>query len=192
MDNNISFGATFRLNTYINASKTHKRTPAAIVELAKTDVKDIDTLVNISRDWEKDGKKNSGFSNYVNMILARLSNDDADPEQTEHYLALTLQKDNYEKLNSKDVLGVSLFTENGTAGDLDFLQVAPKTCKTFETPERKYRNVGSAMIDYLKKAFSNVHIFVNPAPSAKGFYTKKGFVQYCKECSWYWHLPKNN
>ncbi|MDY6358625.1 MAG: hypothetical protein SPL76_03805 [Cyanobacteriota bacterium] len=191
MNNNISFGASLKTNTFIRKGRMHTPVSVSIVELDKTNANDMNALSTISDSWNKEGSKNCRFNNYVDMILTKAGSEENDFSVKDHYLALTTQKDNFEKLDPKNVLGVSLFSEDGVGGELEYLQVHPNTCKSYAGSKRVYKNVGTAMIDYLKDTYSKVHIFVNAAHDAVKFYYKNGFVPYNKSYSWYLHLPQN-
>lgn len=91
------------------------------------------------------------------------------------YYVVTAQKYNFGKLDYKDVLGIIEYTHDKDKkyDYIDHIQVNPKYMNKSNT--RLYKNVGTALLDFIKnlKGFDN--IYLDSLKSAVNFYTKNGF-----------------
>ena len=170
--NPVSFCANYKTNTSV-ISKNNKQ-PVSIVELDKEN--DMGLLCDLSELW---GKKTG---NNVEMLLSDFAKDiDEKPDvNAEHCIVLTLQKDNFDNLDPKKILGVSLFSEEDYENVINWFQVDPSNNFMFNPQKRKYKKVGEAILDYLTYEYDKKPIYVNSSNGAINFYKKYGFKSYDK------------
>ena len=173
--NQISFTARFVKNTTVKkldkATGDYKDKKVAIVELDQKDEKDLDSLSKISKNWNINGGV------FVGCIYGDAKKNKL-PEDVikEHYYAITTQRGGYKNLNPKKVLGLNMFSEmNAPYDDLTWLETKPTTSVKISSA-RKYKNIGSAMIDFLTKEYSQKPIHVYSAEDAIMFYRNNGFT----------------
>lgn len=175
--NRINFTASFVKNTTIkkkdSPSAKPENTSVAIVELDKNDENDIQALTELKNDWtQRSGK-------YIRSIyyIAKRERPDFDVEK-EHYYAITTQKDNFDELNSDQVLGVMLFyetTPDEELNEIKYLEVEPSNSRTLNK-ERKYSGIGSRMVDFVTQTFRQKPIYVYSDVNAVSFYSYKHFT----------------
>lgn len=156
----------------------------SIVELDSTKLSDVNALGKTSKSWEKKG------AIYVNHILYNiipyLKAGFADIK--DHYYALTTQRDNFEKLEPENILGLMLFREkNDYKNEICYLEVSPSTTKR-KNLFRKYKEVGKTLVEFVKSQFSQKKIEVWSDLDAIDFYKKRGFRRrsrnICNLCWW--------
>lgn len=171
MENNISFGARFLrqipIKKYSYENKIYKDANENFVELSPFDIRDVHALDDISKEF--------GGDTFVNNIYidAKLAyKRDNRENETMGIFALTRQRDNYEKLNADDILGVAEISkfDNGEI-ELDYLQVHPQFIYSYGPPY--FKRIGSAILDCLKAVYKKIQL--HSAPSATLFYKKNGF-----------------
>ena len=162
--NPISFTASLKSDTTIQSRNRDGFSPkrAYIVELDKNDVNDLTSLHNVSLLWSKEN------SNFIPYLFSDFTQDiEFKPDvNADHCLVLTLQDDNFENIDPKKVLGVSLFSEEDIENELNWLQVQPKNNSNFKPESRKYKGAGTAIVSYLKNKYMGKPIFVNSSHSA--------------------------
>jgi len=174
--NPISFTASLKSDTTIHSRQGQAFTPkkAYIVELDKNDVHDLTSLHNISLLWSKEK------ANFVPYLFSDFIKDvEFKPDvNADHCFVLTLQNENFQNIDPAKVLGVTLFSEEDIENELNWLQVQPKNTSRMEPVNRKYRNVGTAIVNYIRDNYDDKPIFVNSANTVIGFYKKLGFESY--------------
>ncbi|MBR1619238.1 GNAT family N-acetyltransferase [bacterium] len=178
--NSVSFSGSFKSDIYIKSKQNDDfaEKKAKIVELDKNNENDLESLHNVSLLWSKES------SNFVPYLFSDFIKDDEfkpDVNQ-DHCLILTLQDDNFENIDPKKVLGVSLFSEEDIENELNWLQVQPKNNSVFSPADRTYKGVGRAIVSYIKNQYTGKPIYVNSSNTAINFYKKLGFETYDKDC----------
>lgn len=150
------------VNKYNYRFKTTLPNEVSFVELKKDCKNDLKVLRKVAGKW--------GCMTFANRIYKNFKNKD-----DLRTFALTTQDYNYEKLSADKILGLSQMTiEQPGVYNLDFLQTHPKyTAKN--NPDRDYQNIGTGILNSLKKIFNNSTITVTTLPSAIDFYLKNGF-----------------
>lgn len=178
--NPISFTARLKSeDVTIQSRQGSVYTPkqAYIVELDKNDGDDLQSLHNVSLLW---GKEKANFVPY--LFSDFIKDTEFKPDvNSDHCLVLTLQDKNFEKIDPAKILGVSLFSEEDIENELNWLQVQPKNTSRFQPVDRKYKNVGTAIINYIRENYEGKPIFVNSSNTAIDFYKKLGFESYDEE-----------
>lgn len=171
--NPISFTARLKSDE-VTISRYGSPKQAYIVELDKNDDKDLKSLHNVSLLWSKEK------ANFVPYLFSDFIKDNEfKPDvNADHCLMLTLQGDNFENIEPEKVLGVSLFSEEDIENELNWLQVQPKNTARFQPVNREYKNVGTAIVNYIQNVYEGKPIFVNSSNTAIDFYKKLGFESY--------------
>ncbi|MBR1425351.1 GNAT family N-acetyltransferase [bacterium] len=174
--NSIFFGASFLSNTHIQAKKKfrnkYEQKTANIVEIDPKNPDDKEALHEVSKKWDK-----QYISFAWNIYNDAVEDFDYPDVKAEHFLALTTQKNNFDKLNPDKVLGLALVSERAYDDfEINWLQVEPNNNSVDFHKNRQYKQVGRAMMNYICKTYSDKPIVVNPANTAVEFYKKYGFT----------------
>lgn len=169
----ISFKANYLTSvnvSRINEDKSVDKEKVALVELDKNNTDDINALHNVARDWEK-----KSFTFAMEIYNDAVKGYEYEDVNKEHYYALTTQKNEFENLDQEKILGLMMFSEykNGK-NRIDWLQVEP-TSSSRSKVTKKYKGIGSALVDYSKQISTNKIIDVSAYKDAIGFYEKQGF-----------------
>jgi hypothetical protein len=168
---NNSFTAKYKNPINIGKLKNgYESYTASFVEIVPNNEKDVSALENAIKYWENDK-----FG--VNALYAvRAARDGSQYYGYHKVYALTAQKDNFEKLNPDEILGV---VHVGPVGDkklfVEHLQTNPNYL--YKT-KPEYVGIGSAMINSLKKYCNMMSLFSLKDKSVKDFYLKNGFSEY--------------
>ncbi|MBP3821327.1 hypothetical protein J6G99_06780 [bacterium] len=170
--NNISFGALKKSNASVKYNYNNIYIPynTSIVELDKNDNKDFQSLYDLAHLWNE--KYNGSFA--YDILLEASKNKPNFDMFKEHYIALTTQENNFEKLDPEQILGVSMITEYDNSSEINWLQVKPDT-KCIGNKNRKFKDIGKAIIDYIKSESSGRHIWLTSSIEAVDFYKKQHF-----------------
>lgn len=173
--NTINFTANLIKRTQIqrrNSDNKFEPYDVSIVELDKNYEPDINSLYKASILWNDQGARYS--SNIYHDATKGYEYDDV---KREHYFALTEQNKDFDNLDEEKILGLMLFSESVYPDDeITWLQVRPNT-NTPNSWKRKYKGVGTAMINMLKDTNLKKDIRVKSADDAVEFYKKQGFKQ---------------
>lgn len=155
----------------------------SIVELNNHDTRDLNALKRTTGLWDKKGAK------YARAMYYEASSDIPLPSvDKEHYFAVTEQKDDFTHLEPEKVLGLMIFDEtNYNSNELAMLEVEP-SCAKKNGENRKYKQVGSALVNYIKKSYNDKNIIVFADVNAIDFYKKNGFENMYdnSDCQLYW------
>ena len=172
--NNINFGAKFVCSTTIKqkSDNNYKNLPANIVEIDETDSSDNDAINDVAKIWQSDSFNNLTFVDSIvhDIEMRKVLNLRPTP-----IYAITLQENNFEKLDSERVLGLVEFSKVSDGNKIDYLQVNPLYVEKCVF-DKKVCGIGTALINFLKGIADNF-IEVTSSKSAKGFYEKMGFVR---------------
>ena len=167
----ITFRAKY-LSTHtiqrLNKNDDYDNVSAAFVQLSPHNKHDLRTIQNVQGLW--------GGSNSYALSIAQSATREANeiPDDRNKYYAITRQKSKYEKLNPYEILGLAKVTQRADAKhEIDYLQVEP-TCEAFSFI-REYKNLGTAMLNGIKKSAKGLDIILHSVPGAINFYLKNGF-----------------
>ena len=169
----INFKANFLKTAYIGKTTNNKsscHSEVSIVELDTNNKNDVEALAKTACEWNKVAS-GYAFEIYNEALKFKLYPDVV----KEHYLALTLQNENYKNLDSNKILGLALFTEKNDINDeLTWLQVNPNT--NFENSKngRKYKHIGKTLVDFVK-CIADKPLYIQADDKAIKFYEKQGF-----------------
>lgn len=158
--NNISFQGHFINNTQIKELSNKKYVPldVAFVELEPHNKNDLNTLYEIKDEW-------NGLFEYLI-----------------YNYALTTQKDSFELMDYKKILGIVQFNKTDTTNEIEFIQTNPlyitKSRNFFSKifQKKTYKKIGSAMVNSLKN-LSDKSIKLYSIENAEEFYKKLGFIK---------------
>ena len=186
--NTLSFTAKFLQSRPIPRN-TNDNTfvRVSVVELEKGNTSDVEALSEISEKWNKKGRS------YAHEIFQEFTNKYTDEDVvSEHYLALTTQKSNFEHLEPEKILGVSLLYETiGEGNELGWLSVDPEN-NTGNQGKQKYRHIGTTILNCLKEIYSPERIKVTAVNGTENFYKNNGFEQYSSGGFYWSNKPKSN
>ncbi len=103
--------------------------------------------------------------------------------------ALTTQKNNFNKLNPKNILGLAEIRTNEATpqnAELYHLQVKP-TAISINGTNKSYKKVGTSIVRSLQKMYKTITLFSDKTPEVKKFYENLGFIEdYCGEDHYTW------
>lgn len=166
----ISFEARFIKNVpvkkYSYFKKSYQEEPSKLIEFDPKDSIDIENLENIAKDF--------GGDSFANNIYIHAKYLKEHLEENVRYIGITRQKDNLDKLDASQVLGVAELTNKTSKEiELEFLQVHPQYLNSYYRPSIK--NTGTAILNYLKECYDRITL--KSSPNATFFYKKNGFTQ---------------
>lgn len=167
----INFKAKYNSNGTIkrlNKKQNYDNIPAYFVELNVNSKKDLNALKKVADNWKgniyaTDVYERLKFYHYNNSNASALE---------ERFFALTTQRNNFNKLNFKKILGVvEIFLPLGEDPEIEFLQTNPKFLK--KNP--KIKHIGKTIVDNIKKILKDETIALYSTYNAIPFYEKQGF-----------------
>lgn len=171
MINSINFKGTYIAPTTVkkfdgNGEYLDKK--VALVELSPISDEDMKVMNEISYEWDN-------HFTFAADIRDRFSDHyvayNAHPR--EKFYILTEQEENFEHLDSLDVLATSQVRNTPDGVFVDFLQVAPDYCAG--NSKSPFKRIGSAFLDGIKCLYAHKNITLDPLVSVVEFYRKNGF-----------------
>ena len=186
---NINFCATYICTTNIkkNNNSNLENYTVKVVELDENCKADYDALNSVANDWKKYAFNNDTFAN---SILNDISIRKKHRLKTVPIYAITTQKDNFEHVDSKKVLGIAEFSSKGCNNRIEYLQVNPKYIKRYY-PDKNFFGIGVAILEFLK-SISDKPIELTSSKAACKFYEKNGFIKLNTEENEYIWFRENN
>ncbi|MBQ4114256.1 GNAT family N-acetyltransferase [bacterium] len=182
----ITFKANYLTTNYIpkvNPKESNLTQRVSFVSFNLKDKNDLQTLKNLSRNWLGKSFAFRIYDDFKNHSKAPLK------EYPLYFYGLTLQQDNFEKLDPKLMLGIAeaapliddtfnTFCDFYTYNDceINFIQANPKS--KYPNYSNGYKDIGKMLINCISNVFSNSNIWVAPAADAIGFYEKLGFESF--------------
>lgn len=148
--------------------------PVSVVEIDTNNIGDVRALRAISLSWDK---YNYVQDIYEDVSRLRLGGDDGSQM---HVFAITLQRDNFDKINKDDIIGVAEFVENKELNELVYLQVEPE--HNYGNMESQFKHIGKSILNFLEEKFFEKPIKVFSTGSAIDFYLKNGFSAMPNNC----------
>lgn len=158
-----------------DSNNSKKSINATLVELNKNDEKDLNTILKLSQEWDKQDKNNNVGNIYSQAISDYEGFTDIPTQQ--HFLALTSQKGSLEKLDAQQIHGILSVTDSDFERQINWLQVEPHN--KYSSPVRKLYQIGSVLVEHIIN--SKKPTYVESAIEAVGFYKKLNFKQIDKE-----------
>ncbi len=134
----------------------------SLVELDKSLPKDMFVLEQLDESWP--------------LTYVRNIRKDSKRYPDSKIFLITEQKDNFKELNKDKILGIEeIFDTYPKECKLEYLQVNPEY--EYSKFMRKYKHIGKAFLDSLKKIQKFPRIEVWSTISAMPFYKANGFVE---------------
>lgn len=169
----INFKANYIGSVNIKDSfrdKNQANCKASFVEMNPQSKQDVTTMREVTLNWGRDSYAANIMEHFQ---YSHFCEDDLDESR---FFALTTQKNNFEKLETDDVLALALISkESKKRVDLKYLQVDPEN--NYFSNERRYEGIGSGILYSICKLFENKDIFLLSARTACEFYKLQGFKQ---------------
>lgn len=169
-----SFVNTCKVGKYSTSEKKYNDTDVNFVKLNPLDKNDINTLDKIANSWDYD-KFSTNIYNNANDIFKKHQSNSSLEFKNDFFYAVTSQKDNFENLDYRHVLGVCdgrIFPDNEIY--VTHIQVNPDY---IYSRKPKYKGAGSAIINSLKNLYSTIELSTLKEKSVRNFYEKHGFVK---------------
>ena len=94
------------------------------------------------------------------------------------FYAITAQKENFDNLNSGDILALSQIKLDNDV-ELKYLQVKPENFSSYLCGE-KFKYIGTQMLNLISSLFQGKNITLVTLPKNNGFYLKNGFEMHEK------------
>jgi len=159
-----------KIGKYNDKESQYEDYTANFVEIDPKNEKDVDALENAIKYWEHDK-----FG--MNALYAVNAAKDGSEYYGYHKVyALTAQKNNFDKLDCNDILGVVHVSPIGK--NKLFVEHNQANPAYLYTENPKYAGIGTAMIKSLQKICSYISLFPSKEEYVKKFYIKNGFLEY--------------
>ena len=183
IENNYSpnFGAKYINNTaQIFNKHANKERFVTSIEIDPQNIGDIKALKKISEFWEY-GK----FATNIYYAACAMRNDSIHYTHNKIF-ALTKQSSDLENLDPDKILGlvhVSPFADKSLF--IEHIEVNPEI---IYSRDRKYKGIGTALINYLKTITDKISCFPSNTLAVKNFYFKNGFTEIIEKSNLFvWH-----
>ncbi len=157
VNNATSFNASYidKINIQkLNSKNKYVPYQANLVEL---NLSDLEALEKINKKW----KNNWLCGKFVNWAIS-LHN------YSDRVFALTTQKENFENLQSDEVLGLMNIDLHKRKSELNYIETKPVN------PD--YNKVGSSLINYAKTLTNRISLTAGSKSLADKFYKPLGFI----------------
>ena len=178
-------------------NKSYVPYEAALVEFNPKDELDLNTIKDISLSWEENSFAGWIHQNAFKRLFYQSNNKD-------HIYGIVKPQESYEKVQTKNVLGLADFSEDDNLTELNYLQTHPDNLSSkypistpmtiwqiikkslcgskFFSKKREYKNIGSAMLNFLKDVSDYRIMGVYADKNAIDFYKHNDFVSIDKNC----------
>ena len=187
INNSINFKARYVSSDNIKRfdwmKKTYNPAKVNIIELDSANISDIKAIHKLVKNW-----KGAEYIHSIAGIICSMHARYIDKNEHSVY-AVTTQKKNFAKLNSKKILGLAeVKTTRDDSVNLDYLQVNPDYI--YSVKNRKYNGVGKCILDFIKNTYMKT-ITLRSDYTATDFYEKNGFeIADPKKMSYVWNPKK--
>ncbi len=175
MISSVNFKARFIHNTTINEYRAGKYEPikANFVEIDPLNFNDRKAISILVGTWGDD---------LVNLRAIRSNIEGLATIKKDiklYIYALTLQQDNFQKVDFNKILGLVQIDKSNQPMSIDYLQVNPVYKKQTNEmlKQRKYKYIGKAIMNSVIQNFPKEEIWISSTDSAKNFYKKFGFKE---------------
>ena len=156
--------------------KNNKPFNATLIELTKLDINCVESL---AERWKTKIIEQILTSMYIPLIGVK------NPK----IYAISTQKENFQKVSPKNILGMFEVTERDNLYALEYLEVKPT--QTYGNNKRTFSEVGKACLDYIKTRFRHKDVEIYAIETAAPFYTKMNCINEPKDnCKFRYIIPK--
>lgn len=143
---------------------------ASLAELKINSQNDLMTINNLNCNWGNCQTLVNDTAKLFNSLYAKTK-----PHEDEHFYVITTQKENYDKLNQDNILGILQTKNKNGKIEIENLQVSPST--NYSAIVRNFKQVGRSLVMAVIKLNSDKSIEILSEFSAMPFYEKMGFVR---------------
>lgn len=156
----------------------YKPCKVALVEMESTNPGDIKAIEKTANKWD------ISFTVFTHQdMLEAQKNEELLPKLKVY--ALTKQKNNFEKMNYSDILGVIEVVKKDDPGTkIEILQTKPSFINDKHNKKPAFTHIGKNLVNYVKKEYNKEPLYVNPTKVAVPFYEKLGFRPSDKRNTW--------
>ena len=170
----ITFKAQYIDSTNIIKIADNKNKNAhkvSFIELDAKDPSDLNAIRKVARSWDK---YSYASDIYNHALSAHLWNEDTG----QAFFALTEQRNNFEKANPFDILGICEIRKRfGTNYYLNYIQTDPEFMfEPLRFGEATYKNIGKALIKKVLDYFPKKNLVLHATSSSIDFYKKIGGI----------------
>lgn len=146
-----------------------QRANASFVQIDCDNKWDIKALENIGTYWE-----NSLYGNkYYNTAMLKFKKEKY--HKIYDVYALTLQQENFEKLNPDEIMGVVEVMHIGDKKiNIEHIEGKPEYVNEIN---RRYNEIGTSMLKSLKKFYNVITLTARKSKAVSNFYIKNEFVE---------------
>lgn len=164
--------STAKVKMYTNGHNC-KDCNVSFVQLNTDSKSDFRTICEVDSCWENKSSLANDIRNCFQDCVLKKETDKT------YFYALTKQRNNFENLDSDEILGLAQVTEESSNEVvLDYLQSDPEN--NYFSYRPSYRKIGTAIMNCLEQLFSGRKMTLYPIEEAKSFYEKLGF-KYAKD-----------
>lgn len=150
----------------LNKDNSYSDLPVSFVELDINSKRDLFAMKKVANNWMGNIYANDVYERFKVNQERNLEN------QEERFFALTSQKENFDKLDYKRILGVAeIYLPLGEDAEIEFLQ----TNQSFLTECPSIKHIGKVIVDKIKNILANETIALYSTYDAIPFYQKQGF-----------------
>lgn len=175
----ISFQAKYVTSNFIK-DNNNNNVPVNFVELDPTSKTDRKTLKEINHNWAKEHSKllkNAKLTKDDGYLAHSIYNNFRNTKKetkSKMFFALTTQKDNFEKLNHKEVLGLTE-VEHKFPGEyeINYLQTKPNCIR--QVANKPFSKIGTSILKCIEEILPFKIIEVAPILEISEFYEYNGY-----------------
>lgn len=144
---------------------------ASLVELDLKSKADNVCIQDMIYDWGGSDSYTFHIARNMGQVYYEL-NDNTSP--IPRVFAITEQKDNFDKLNSKKILSIAETTDiKPTIVNIDFIET--HRAQAYGAKDPKYKYLGTALVNCIKSVFKGKALELYSTDKALSFYLKNGF-----------------
>ncbi len=173
---NTDFKAKFIKSIQIqklNNKKLYQPEQVSFIEIEPDNFEDVWALSQAAKNWFPED-----YASNIAYNATLLFNKTLDCTKNKIY-AITSQKDRFQTLDEFQLLALAdIENIDNDSIVLNHLQVKPNSTNRYI--ERKYKYIGTKMLDALKNMYNNITL-TSARGSVKNFYIKNGFICIDKE-----------
>ena len=169
---NTNFGAILKFSPSIEMVDIYgipSRVETSFVQIDSDNKFDIKALRDVAKYW----KDNLYADNAYNTALMKFKQE-RNHKNYDVY-ALTFQKDNLERLDSDDIIGiVEVMNLEDKQVYIEHIEGKPVYVNEIH---RQYNEIGTAMLDSLKEFYDKIVLVARRSKVVSKFYVKNGFIE---------------
>ena len=142
----------------------------SLAELKTSSQNDLIAINNLNCAWNNCQTLVNDTAKIFNSLYAKTKS-----SEDEHFYVITTQKENYDKLNQDNILGILQTKNKNGKIEIENLQVSPST--NYFAIVRNFKQVGRSLVTAVINLNRDKSIELLSEFSALPFYEKMGFVR---------------